>query len=126
MSRRRLLVASHAAMILLGTIAGRLYWETQRGTVESTVVEVARSPQAAAAEVAYRFGRAEHARTLLIDMHRMRDRDIVGLGDSMMTELRLAVLDREHVGGATGCNSDTSLVGCLARVRSAAQTGMQC
>jgi hypothetical protein len=95
------LVASHALTILLAVGAGWVYWGTTRDATQSFIDTIALAPRFDAANLAFRFGSADHARGLLNTLPMNPGGDPIAWGDRMMTEVRLAVLDQEHSKHAT-------------------------
>jgi hypothetical protein len=98
LSRRTVvwLSATHAFVLLLGIAAGFAYDIRQRDRLATLLAHLGRMPRVEAADVAYRFGTAEHARALLSALP--------DDGDAMNTyfrELRLAAVDGEHIAGST-------------------------
>jgi hypothetical protein len=90
------LIASHAVVTVLGVGAGYAYWTTTRESTRSLHAVIARTPILNAAELAFRFGTAEHARRLLNHVRGTPPETDLEWGDLMLTELKLAVVDGEH------------------------------
>lgn len=94
-----LLAASHAVVVLLGWTAGSAYFGITRGSVQATINGIARQPRANAASLTFRFGSADQARVLLGAVPLVTSDSTIASADLMLTELRLAVLEGEHVEG---------------------------
>jgi len=95
------LVGTHALALLVGMGVG--YWRGEPRVAEtrSAIEALAERPLVEAADLAFRFGTLEHARALHTGL---REGDTLSV---YFSELKLAFLDREHVGGAS---KDTHLV----------------
>jgi hypothetical protein len=89
------LLATHALALALGIVAGVVYFKHQSATVDDILASLSRQPTLDAAHFAYRFGKPEHARALLTAVN---DRDDI---DTLFSELKLAVLDGEHLPGSS-------------------------
>lgn len=90
------LAATHALALALGIGAGVAYSNHQRPRLDDILTLFSRQPSIDAAHFAYRFGKAEHARTLLTAVRDDRN-DI----DTLYCELKLAVIDGEHLPGSS-------------------------
>ena len=92
-----LLAASHALAVLLAWTAGSVYFGITRGSIQASIDNISRQPRADAANLAFRFGSAEHARILLSNMPPITSGNAIASADLMLTELRLAALENEHL-----------------------------
>jgi hypothetical protein len=93
------LLVSHAVAGVLCVAAGFAY--TTLSTPTHTVLQgFKRRPLLDAANVAFQFGSPEHARATLENLLRSRASNELEWGDTMMAELKLAILDREHAPGS--------------------------
>jgi hypothetical protein len=88
---------SHAAAVLLGVAAGMLYHRAQVATLQRTTETLERRPHFEAASLAYSFGTPDQARVLLHGLLRQAPTSDLDWGDRMMTRVRLAILEGEHL-----------------------------
>ncbi len=120
-SRPALLAASHALVVLLGWTAGSAYFGITRGSVQAAIDSIARRPRANAAYLAFRFGSADQARILLRHVPPVTSDNAVASADLMLTELRLAVLDGEHVEGTNPTPHLTAAANACTRFQSSCE-----
>jgi len=92
----RVLILSHLTVALLGLIGGYAY-DHHRGPIVDTFLEsLAEYPQSEAAALAYRFGTAEHARSLLLALPVPVTQDKAELAGLFFRYLRVAVVCNEQ------------------------------
>ena len=94
------LSVSHVLAGLLGVAAGYVYTTKVSTSTEVVLQGYKRRPLLDAANVAFRFGSPDHARATLESLLRIRPSNELEWGDTMMAELRLAILDRELAAGS--------------------------
>jgi hypothetical protein len=90
------LTFSHAAVLILAMLAGNTYWNSHRSATDSIISTFSRQPLGDAANLAYRFGSAEHARILLEEVRHAPSYPDMAAGDEMAAQLQLAALDGEY------------------------------
>jgi hypothetical protein len=96
------LFVSHALAGLLGVAAGVAYTTKTSPSRQAVYHAFERRPLLDAANVAFRFGSPEHSRATLESLLRIPASNELDWSDTMMAELRLAILDRELAPGSTG------------------------
>jgi hypothetical protein len=89
------LVLSHALALLLAVGAGLAYGKSRPASNQSFVIGIAQQPLTNAADLAFQFGSVEHARIVLEERERTPSESSLAVGDTMVFELRLAVLNGE-------------------------------
>jgi hypothetical protein len=87
---------SHAAVLVLGMLAGTIYWSSHRSTTDSLISMLARKPLADASNVAFRFGSPDHARILLNELLHAPSEPATAARDEMVAQLHLAALSGEY------------------------------
>lgn len=95
-----LLLVSHAVAGLLGVGAGVAYTTTMSSSTRAVYRGFARRPLLDAANIAFKFGTPEHSRATLDSLLRIGAENELDWGDTMMAEVRLAILDRELTPGS--------------------------
>jgi hypothetical protein len=115
------LTLSLAAALVMGVLAGNVYWDSRlRSATETTISMLSRQPLSDASKLAYRFGSAEHARILVEELRRAApsSSDTAAI-DEMVAQLHLATLRGEHEADAADSSHITSASAACLRFRPA-------